>query len=248
MARLPRLVVPGLPHLVIQRGHNDQPVFVDDVDRDAYLKVLGTAAAEAGVELHAYGLQPSEVRLIATPSSQRALAGMMQAVGRRYVRGFNLRHGRRSSPWEGRFRSTVIEPGPEVIAALLVVDCAASPDAGFAAGGEPPAWTSASHHLGIRRDPLITEHPAFWSFGNTPFEREAAFRRRFDQGVAPSDARRVIDAGLGGWALASRQFAIHLGEVQGRRAHPLPRGRPSASKRTESNVSPINGAAGPSAA
>lgn len=245
MARLPRLVVPGLPHLVIQRGHNDQLVFVDDADRDAYLKVLGTAAAEAGVELHAYGLQPSEVRLIATPSTQRALAAMMQAVGRRYVRAFNLRHGRRSSPWEGRFRSTVVEPGPDVIAALLVVDGAAEASAGFAAGSEPPPWTSAAHHLGMRRDPLITEHRVFWSLGNTPFEREAAFRRRFEAGLTAAEARRVLEAALGGWALASKDFAVQLGEEQGRRAHPLPRGRPSGSNR-RSDMSPLKIHSGPS--
>lgn len=238
MARLPRLVVPGLPHLVIQRGHNDQPVFVDDADRLAYLKVLGTAAVEAGVELHAYGLQPSEVRLIATPSTQGALAAMMQAVGRRYVRAFNLRHGRRSSPWEGRFRSTVIEPGPEVIVALLVVDGAGSSADGVPAGTEPPSWTSASHHLGLLRDPLITEHRVFWSLGNTPFEREAAFRRRFQQGLPSADARRVLEAALGGWALASKEFAVQLGVEQGRRAHPLPRGRPSTMARVNV-VSPI---------
>lgn len=239
MARLPRLVVPGLPHLVIQRGHNDQPVFVDDADRLSYLKVLGTAASEAGVELHAYGLQPSEVRLIATPSTQGALAAMMQAVGRRYVRSFNLRHGRRSSPWEGRFRSTVIEPGPEVILALLLVDGAGSSADGVPAGTEPPSWTSASHHLGLLRDPLITEHRAFWSLGNTPFEREAAFRRRFEQGLASAEARRVLGAALGGWALASKGFAVQLGEEQGRRAHPLPRGRPSTIGRTN-DMSPID--------
>ena len=242
MARLPRLVVPGLPHLVIQRGHNDQPVFVDDVDRDAYLKALAGAAAEAEVELHGYGLQSSEVRLVATPSTPRALAAMMQAVGRRYVRAFNLRHGRRSSPWEGRFRSTVVEPGPEVIAALLVVDGAASSSGGFPAGSEPPPWTSAAHHLGLQRDPLITEHRVFWSLGNTPFEREAAFRRRFEQGLSGPDARRVLDAALGGWALASKEFAVQLGAEQGRRAHPLPRGRPTMQPHPN-DVSPIKGSA-----
>lgn len=228
MARLPRLVVPGLPHLVIQRGHNDEAAFSDDGDREAYLRVLGTAASEAGVELHAYGLQAAEVRLLATPTSERGLATMMQAVGRRYVRAFNLRHGRRSSPWEGRYRSTVVEPGPDVLACMLVVDSLASSTTGSSTGGEAPPWTSAAHHLGQRRDPLITEHPVYWSLGNTPFEREGAYRRLFEQGLSAQDARRVLEAALGGWALASRDFAARLGAERGRRAHPLPRGRPAA--------------------
>jgi putative transposase len=237
MARLPRLVVPGLPHLVVQRGHNDQPAFADDEDREAYLRALGDAAAQAGFELHAYGLKASEVRLLGTPATDRSLAATMQAVGRRYVRAFNLRHGRRSSPWEGRYRSTVVEPGPDVITSVLVIDSLASAIDGFAGGGEPPRWTSAAHHLGIRRDGLIIDHPMFWLLGNTPFEREAAYRARFEQGVSAVDARRVLEAALGGWALASRDFATRLGAEQGRRAHPLPRGRPPAVG--HSDLSPI---------
>jgi putative transposase len=238
MARLPRLIVPGLPHLVVQRGHNDQAAFADDGDRETYLRLLAAAAPEVGVEIHAYGLQPAEVRLLATPSSDRSLAALMQAVGRRYVRAFNLRHGRRSSPWEGRYRSTVVEPGPDVITSVLVVDSLASATQGFAGGSEPPRWTSAAHHLGIRRDGLITDHPVFWLLGNTPFEREAAYRSRFEQGLSAAESRRVLDAALGGWALASKEFAAQLGVERGRRAHPLPRGRPAAA-RTTLNMSPI---------
>jgi hypothetical protein len=40
MPRVPRLVVPGLPHHVTQRGNNHQDVFFVDDDRRAYLKLL----------------------------------------------------------------------------------------------------------------------------------------------------------------------------------------------------------------
>ena len=40
MARLPRLVVPGCAHLLLQRGLSAQPVFVDDV-ADAVALALG---------------------------------------------------------------------------------------------------------------------------------------------------------------------------------------------------------------
>ena len=69
MARLPRLVAPGLPHLIVHRGHNGQAVFVDDADRAAYLKALGECAREAGLAVHGYGLLPSEVRLLVTPEA-----------------------------------------------------------------------------------------------------------------------------------------------------------------------------------
>ena len=40
MARLPRFVLAGLPHHVVQRGHNQQPIDVDDEDRRRWLSLL----------------------------------------------------------------------------------------------------------------------------------------------------------------------------------------------------------------
>lgn len=226
MARLPRLVVPGLAHLVIHRGHNDGAALLDDADRDAYVKALRTAATDASVKVHGYGLHPTQVRLLVTPTDERGLALMMQSIGRRYVRWFNARHGRRSSPWEGRFRSTVVAPGPDVLTCLLVVETLPDLGPSLASSGEIPTWTSLSHHLGLRRDPVISEHPAYWQLGNTPFEREAAYRVLAERGVSAADAARVLDAAAGGWALAPDPFAAELAKRTGRRLRPLPRGRP----------------------
>ena len=56
MARLPRLSIAGLAHHVIQRGHNRQPIFLDDEDRLAYLAALRESAALHRVAVHAYVL------------------------------------------------------------------------------------------------------------------------------------------------------------------------------------------------
>ena len=62
MARLPRLVLPGKAHHVVQRGHNAQPVFVDDEDRRQYLAALREAARSQAVVVHAYALLDNEVQ------------------------------------------------------------------------------------------------------------------------------------------------------------------------------------------
>jgi putative transposase len=227
VARLPRLVIPGLPHLIIHRGHGGQSVFLDDEDYALYLRSLTSAAREAGVAMHGYGLLPSEARLLATPSSVEGLAEMMQAVGRRFVPVFNRKHGRGSSPFEGRFRSTVVDPDSHFIVALQVVETLAlASGTALAAAAEPPAWSSLAHHLGIRSDPRLTEHAAFWKLGNTPFEREAGYRQLVEKGVSRSQAESVLHAAATGWALGSEEFAARIGAETGRRSLPLPRGRP----------------------
>jgi hypothetical protein len=40
MPRRARVIALGLPHHIVQRGHNRQVVFVDDRDFDYYLKTL----------------------------------------------------------------------------------------------------------------------------------------------------------------------------------------------------------------
>lgn len=226
MARLPRLVVAGLPHVVVHRGLNGQPVLLDEADRAAYLQALAGATREAGVLLHGYGLFAGEVRLLATPTSATALGQMMQAVGRRYVRAFNQRHQRAGTPWEGRFRSTVLEPQAHFIDALRFVEGCDDDGTALASGAETLRWSSAGHHLGRRHEPGLTEHEVFWALGNTPFERQAVYRARFEAGLSSDDIDAITRATRHGWALGSPAFVTALTEATARRAAPLRPGRP----------------------
>jgi putative transposase len=225
MARLPRLAAPGLAHLVLQRGNSGQRVFADDLDRVRYLTLLGEAARACQVAIHAYALTDSEVLLLATPVDERGLSRMMQAIGRRYVSEFNRRHGRSGSLWDGRFRSTTIEAETQLQPCLAFVELAPV-RAGNAAEAPDHRWSSARHHVGMVVDPLISEHPRQWATGNTPFDREAAHRRRLEAGLDDARTRQIAESAAKGWALGSPAFAASLAERIGRRVLPARRGRP----------------------
>lgn len=228
MARLRRTVLAGQLHLIVQRGHNGAPPFLDEADRRLYRASLAGALKEAGVALHAYGLFATEVRLLLTPSTAVGLAHLMQAVGRRYVRGFNQRHGRSGTPWEGRFRSTVVEAERYFMACMRFVegDAAGAAATGNSPDPRTPIESSAAHHLGRRMDPLIVEHAQFWTLGNTPFEREANYARTLGQAASAAQQAAIRDAVLKGWALGSTAFIAAIASVSGQRAEPLRRGRP----------------------
>ncbi len=225
MARLTRLCVPGWPHLVLQSGHNRQAVFEDDGDRQLFLELLQAAASTHGVAIHAYALLDNEVRLLATPTGEDSLSRMMQAVGRRYGSSFNRRHAHTGSLWEGRFRATVIEPERHLLACMCYVDQTPLPDEGGTDSGRH-AWSSAAHHLGDRVDPLVSDHLLYWALGNTPFEREAAYREILQQALTPAEALAILDAVKKGWPLGSPGFLAELSGSTPRRLTPLPRGRP----------------------
>lgn len=226
MARLPRLSIAGLPHLIEQAGHNGQPVLTDAVDRASYRALLAASSAQAGVAIHAYCLGSARVVLLATPDRADSLSRMMQALGRRYTSWFNRRHGRSGTLWSGRFRATVIDPHGELVAAMRHVesDAAIAGDATPTGDGQPQS--SAAHHLGLLQDPLVSDHAAFWALGNTPFDRHAAYRRLVMQPLAPAERARFDDGMRKGWALGSAAFLAELARQSARRVEPRRPGRP----------------------
>ena len=234
MARLTRLCVPGEVHFVVQRGHNRQPIFVDDTDRQQFLNALREAAVEHRLQVHAYALLDDRVEMLVTPAAAEGLSKGMQAVGRRYVAGFNRRHGRSGTLWEGRFRAAVIESKRYLVPAMLMIE-SAPVAAGLAAASDAWPWSSAGHHVGGRRDPLVVDHPAYWGLGNTPFDREAGYRHLMESGVPQADMRALADASSKSWALGSPAFLATLAERTSRPLVMRRRGRP----RKPMDMSPI---------
>ena len=225
MARAPRLALAGELHYLIQLGHNQQAVFADDQDRKAYLAMLHDAAVQAGVAIHAYALLPSAVHLLATPTEVQSMSRMMQSLGRRYVAAYNRRHGRSGTLWEGRFRAGVIDAASHGADVLVHIECLPVRAGLAAAAGDWP-WSSAAHHLGRRRDPLLVEHTSHWALGNTPFERELAHAHRLSEGIPGALAEAFQRSAIRGQAIGPRTFADRIEILSGLSLTPKPRGRP----------------------
>lgn len=225
MARAPRLALAGELHYLIQRGHNQQAVFADDHDREAYLAMLRDAAAQAGVAIHAYALLPAAVHLLATPAQGQSMSRMMQSLGRRYVGATNRRHGRSGTLWEGRFRAGLVDAALHGADALVHIECLPV-RAGLAAAAADWPWSSAAHHLGHRRDPLLVEHPSYWALGNTPFERELAHAHRLSEGISGAMAEAFVRTAMRGQAMGPGAFAARIEIQSGLSLAAKPRGRP----------------------
>ncbi|XHS80055.1 transposase [Burkholderiaceae bacterium UC74_6] len=226
MARLPRLALAGHPHHIIQRGLNREPIVRDDVDRARLLAEIQESAALHKVAIHAYVLMDNHFHLLATPETGEGLSLMMQSVGRRYVAAFNKRHQRSGTLWDGRFRAAPLEADAHLLDSMRFIELNPLRSGYQLAGAQDYPWSSVAHHLGRRRDPLVLDHPLYWALGNTPFEREAAWRSWLDQGVSPEEARRLMDSAHKGWPLGGAGFLRRLSEDQERPVAPRPRGRP----------------------
>ncbi len=225
MARLARLSLAGCVHHCMQRGHNGQPVFVDAQDQQAYLQALQEFSAEHGVSVHGYVLLPGHVQLLLTPGSAQGISLMLQAMGRRYVRYFNNRHQRHGGLWDGRFRSTVLQPERFLLACMVHMD-GEPVRSGLVQRAPDYPWSSHGHYAGLRQDPWLAPHPLYWALGNTPFAREAAYSALVEQGVAAAVQRQLADAALRGWALGDEDFVRSLQAHTPRRLARASSGRP----------------------
>jgi putative transposase len=235
MARRPRLALAGELHHVRLRGHSGQPVFVDDIDRAAFVEMLREPAARLGVAIHAYALLSDEVHLLVTPEAAQALGRLVQSVGRRYVAAFNRRHRRRGTAWDGRFRNSVLHAESLLRSAMLHVETLPLRRA-LASNAVDWPWSSAQHHAGRRRDPLLTDHPVYWRMGNTPFERELAHTLALYQvEQEPEDLRFEAALDRAG-VLGPPGFQECVAQALGHAVGPRRRGRPSTGKTVPNTV------------
>lgn len=225
MARLPRLIVPSQPHYVIQRGLNGQHVFLDDEDYTTFLGYLRTAARTYKVAIHAYVLLPAELHLLLSPSDEAGLGQMMQWLGRCYVPYYNQKYGRAGTLWHGRYKTSVVDADNFLLICSRYMEFAPV-RTGLANAPEDYTWSSYAHHAGIRLDGVVTDHPAYWSLGNTPFQREAAYIELAASYLTGAQIAAVEAAVLTGWPLGTDKFKKDLEQKAKRQVLPAKRGRP----------------------
>ena len=144
MPRLARVVVPGLPHHVTQRGNRRQQTFFCDEDYRSYLELMGQWCSAHQVEIWAYCLMPNHVHLIAVPQSADGLRRAVGEAHRRYTRSVNFREGWRGHLWQGRFASFVLDERYLLTAARYVE---LNPvRAGLISAPSRYPWSSAAAH------------------------------------------------------------------------------------------------------
>ncbi len=156
MARIARLVIPGLPHHIIQRGNRRQRVFFSDDDRRVYLDYLRIYAKPAGIHFWGYCLMGNHVHIIAVPDREDSFACGFAEAHRRYTRMVNFREGWRGYLWEGRFKSYPLSEF-HLYAAIRYIE--RNPvRAKIVKNAWDFLWSSARAHVLKQKDPLLEDN------------------------------------------------------------------------------------------
>ena len=219
MPRQSRLVLPGLPLHVIQRGNNRMRCFEEHSDFLVYLALLKDALQRHRVLLHAYCLMGNHVHLLVAPQSGDGIATFMHRIGQRYAYYFNRKYSRTGTLWEGRFRSCVVQSRGYILECHRYIEL--NPvRAGLV--NDPLAYRWSSHDVtaGFRSDAMIEIHPEIESIGFRAYRGLAA------EAMAKDLLAAIREATNGGYPLGAEEFLAALAAA-GKKAGKGRAGRPT---------------------
>jgi putative transposase len=164
MARLPRVVIPGLPHHVTQRGNGRQQTFFEEGDYALYLDLLAQAAERAETQIWSYCLMPNHVHIILTPADDDGLRRTFGELHRRYTGFINARRRTTGHLWQGRFGSVAMDEAHFVTALRYV---ALNPvRARLVVRAEQWRWSSTAALIAGKDDHVVTVAPALERVGD----------------------------------------------------------------------------------
>ena len=226
MARFARVVIPGCPHHLIQRGNRRLRVFFSDEDKAFYLTLLKRHAEKHGIDVWAFCLMENHVHIIAVPKTKESFARGIGEAHRKYTSVINTREDWKGYLWQGRFITYPLDEH-HLYAAVRYVE--RNPvRAGIVSAAEEYDWSSAYAHVRKVAHPLLSPFP----LENT-IPDWAAY---LGQGDDPEDVKRFVEHEHTGRPLGSEDFVKRLETLTGRVLAPKQRGR----KKSENGiVSPI---------
>ena len=233
MARLARLVIPGLPHHVTQRGNGRAQTFFTDADYALYRDLLAASCRAAGVEIWSWVLMPNHVHLILNPADADGIRRALAPVHRRYAGAIHARLRRTGHFWQGRFGAVAMD---EVHLAAAVRYVAQNPvRARLVPRADDWRWSSIHAHLSGHDDgvtclpPIRERFPQFAAFIETEAEPEPLKRLRRAESIGRP---------LGDEAFIDALEAQSLRPLKPRRPGPRPKAERDADQMELNAVSP----------
>ena len=185
MPRMARVVIPGCPHHLTQRGNRREDVFFTAADRQRYLELLGEYAEKHGLAVQAYCLMTNHVHLVVVPRAEASLAAALKPVHMRYAQHVNWTQHIGGRLWQGRFFSCPLDE-EHLWAGVRYVE--RNPvRAGMGEWAEDYRWSSAAAHCGLRADSVLSDPcelrsrltPAKWrQWLREPWQAEAEMTAR----------------------------------------------------------------------
>lgn len=228
MPRRARIVIPGLPLHVVQRGNNKQACFFDDDDRRFYLYHLNRFSRQCACDVHAFCLMTNHVHLLVTPLTAHSCAKLMRRLDLLYTQYANRKYERSGSLWEGRFRSCVVESEGYLLQCYRYIE--SNPlRAGLVRQPDDYPWSSYAFNALGAETSLLVPHDEYLRLGAGGLERQRNYRALFG---GTFDLDKIRKATNGNFPLGTDAFVKKLAATLGKRVTRGRAGRPPKVRET----------------
>jgi putative transposase len=224
MPRQMRMEYAGAIYHVLNRGDRREDIFLDDVDRQDFLKTLAEACQKTGFQVHAYCLMRNHFHLVIETPQANLVAGMAWLLSAYTIR-LNHRHKLHGHVFAGRYKALVVDGGGggylrtvcdyvhlNPVRARLVD----SADRLLAYPWSSLVWYAAAREhrpAWMRVDRLLGEH----GIGEDSAAGRQAFARRMEARRSEETDEQALQLLRRGWCLGSAEFKRQLLEqIEGR--------------------------------
>ncbi len=108
MPRQLRVEYPGAIYHVMSRGDRQKDIYLDDVDRQDFLKTLAEACQKTGFHVHAYCLMRNHFHLVVETPNANLVAGMRWLLST-YTTRLNHRQKLFGHVFSGRYKAVIVD-------------------------------------------------------------------------------------------------------------------------------------------
>jgi len=220
MSRIARVVVPGYPHHITQRGNRRQQTFFTDGDYRAYIRFLAKEKRRAEAEIWGYCLMPNHTHVVVVPKRPDSLAALFKEAHRKYTRRINSRMRWSGHLWQERFHSF---PMDELHTFNAVRYAELNPvRARICQTAEEWPWSSVHAHMRKEDDLLVRVGPML--------ERVDDWEAYLGEGIPESALKLIRHHGRTGRPVGSEDFIRTLERKTGRSLRKRKPGPPPVDK------------------
>lgn len=192
MARPLRIEFPGATYHVTSRGNRQQPIFVDDADRELFLATLARAMERMDATVLAYCLMGNHYHLVLC-TRRGNLSALMRQINGVYTQAVNRRHATSGHVFQGRFKAILVDRDAYLLALLRYVELNPVRAQMVAAAGDWE-WSSYRAHTGQVAAPA-------WLDSDSAFG--AVLGRQVDHAEAAKADRDVAALRYAQWVLSA---------------------------------------------
>ena len=207
MGRSRRIICPGLIYHVINRGNNQQAIFLEEEDYKHYLNVLDRFKRKYEFKLFAYCLMTNHVHLLIKVGAKGTISRIMQSITVAHTRQYHFKYRSNGHVWQGRFKSPIVSDDEYLLTVMQYIEQNPA-RAGLKRVHGDYYWSSYRLNTRIKDSAFVDrkENSVFEGLGRNLEERIQTYRDLIENNLEEGKLKAVRKSVKEGTSYISERF------------------------------------------